>query len=166
MGIAAAGGAGGIIGGTELIQLKEIDEANFFAARALSVSPEQRGFLDDAVGILARGYLYRRENARVWAIEADGEVVGLALVKDMDEPPACYDLQQFMIDRRFQNRGCGTRAAPDPGPAVRRAPIRLRGGLRQAGGPRRAAPLRAGGLRRHGLRRPRRARLPEPDVHP
>ena len=93
-----------------MIRLSEIDEASFFAARALSVAPEQRGFLDDAVGILARGYLYRRENARVWAVEADGEVVGLALVKDMDEEPACYDLQQFMIDRRFQNRGYGTQA--------------------------------------------------------
>ena len=91
-------------------RLSESDEASFFAARALSVAPEQRGFLDDAVGILARGYLYRRENARVWAVEADGEVVGLALVKDMDEEPACYDLQQFMIDRRFQNRGYGTQA--------------------------------------------------------
>ena len=93
-----------------MIRLSEIDEASFFAARALSVAPEQRGFLDDAVGILARGYLYRRENARVWAVEADGEVVGLALVKDMDEEPACYDLQQFMIDRRFQNRGYGAQA--------------------------------------------------------
>ena len=93
-----------------MIRLSEIDEASFFAARALSVAPEQRGFLDNAVGILARGYLYRRENARVWAVEADGEVVGLALVKDVDEEPACYDLQQFMIDRRFQNRGYGTQA--------------------------------------------------------
>ncbi|MDO4867792.1 MAG: GNAT family N-acetyltransferase [Clostridia bacterium] len=93
-----------------MIQLREIDETNFFAARALTVAPKQQGFLDDAAGILARGYLYRRENVRVWAIEADGEVVGLALVKDMDEAPACYDLQQFMIDRRFQNRGYGARA--------------------------------------------------------
>lgn len=28
----------------------------------------------------------------------------------MDEEPACYDLQQFMIDQRFQNRGYGTEA--------------------------------------------------------
>jgi RimJ/RimL family protein N-acetyltransferase len=31
-------------------------------------------------------------------------------VKDLDEEPACYDLQQFMIDRRYQGRGCGTEA--------------------------------------------------------
>ena len=93
-----------------MIQLTDIHENNFFAARALSVAPEQRGFLDTAEGILARGYLYRRENARVWAVEADGAVVGLALVKDMDEAPACYDLQQFMIDARFQRRGFGGEA--------------------------------------------------------
>ena len=41
----------------------------------------------------------------------DGEcAVGLALVKDLDEEPACYDLQQFMIDERFQRRGFGTEA--------------------------------------------------------
>ncbi len=93
-----------------MIRLTDIHEGNFFAARALSVAPEQRGFLDTAEGILARGYLYRRENARVWAVEADGAVVGLALVKDMDEAPACYDLQQFMIDARFQSRGFGGEA--------------------------------------------------------
>ena len=93
-----------------MIRLTDIHEGNFFAARALTVAPEQRGFLDTAEGILARGYLYRRENARVWAIEMDGAVIGLALVKDMDEEPACYDLQQFMIDARFQRRGCGGEA--------------------------------------------------------
>ena len=31
-------------------------------------------------------------------------------MKDMDEEPACYDLQQFMIDQHFQNKGYGTEA--------------------------------------------------------
>ena len=93
-----------------MIRLTDIHEGNFFAARALSVAPEQRGFLDTAEGILARGYLYRRENARVWAVEEDGAVIGLALVKDMDEEPACYDLQQFMLDARYQGRGFGSEA--------------------------------------------------------
>lgn len=37
-------------------------------------------------------------------------MIGVALVKDMDEEPACYDLQQFMIDKCFQNKGYGTKA--------------------------------------------------------
>ncbi|MBQ3160054.1 MAG: GNAT family N-acetyltransferase, partial [Clostridia bacterium] len=67
-------------------------------------------FLDSPLGILARGYVYRAQRARVLAAEKDGEIVGLMLVKDMDEEPACYDLQQFMIDGRFQGRGYGAAA--------------------------------------------------------
>ena len=93
-----------------MIRLIDMDETNFFAARALSLREDQRRFLDSPLGILARGYVYRKERARVLAI-ADGEtVVGLLLVKDMDQEPACYDLQQFMIDSRFQGRGYGRAA--------------------------------------------------------
>ena len=90
-----------------MIRLVEIDEENFFAVRALSVREDQRRFLDSPLGILARGYAYRAQRARVLAV-ADGEtVVGLLLVKDMDEEPVCYDLQQFLIDSRFQGKGYG-----------------------------------------------------------
>jgi RimJ/RimL family protein N-acetyltransferase len=46
----------------------------------------------------------------VFAIANDSVMVGVALVRDLDEEPACYDLQQFLIDRRFQNKGFGTEA--------------------------------------------------------
>lgn len=90
-----------------MIHLAQIDETNFFAARALSLGEDQRRFLDSPLGILARGYVYRKERARVLAIADEGTVVGLLLVKDMDQAPACYDLQQFMIDEQFQGRGYG-----------------------------------------------------------
>ena len=93
-----------------MIRLVEIDENNFGALRRLDVAPEQRRFLDSPLGILARGYAYRAQRARVLAVLAEGEPVGLLLVKDMDEEPACYDLQQFMIDGRFQGRGYGAAA--------------------------------------------------------
>ena len=93
-----------------MIQLIDIHEKNFVQARALRVSEEQSGFLDSAVGILARGYVYRDCRARVFGIAEDGTLIGLALVKDLDEEPACYDLQQFMIDGRFQGRGYGAAA--------------------------------------------------------
>ena len=93
-----------------MIGLFEINEDNFWGVRDLSVADEQKGFLDSAVGIVARGYVYRSCRARVIGIEEDGVAVGVALVKDMDEEPACYDLQQFMIDRRYQGRGIGTAA--------------------------------------------------------
>ena len=93
-----------------MLRLFDINEENWLAVRRLSVADGQQGFLDSAVGILARGYVYRAARARVIGI-ADGETaVGVALVKDLDEEPACYDLQQFLIDRRYQDRGFGTEA--------------------------------------------------------
>ena len=93
-----------------MLRLFDINEENWLAVRRLSTADDQLGFLDSAVGILARGDVYRAAHARVIGI-ADGETaVGVALVKDLDEEPACYDLQQFMIDRRFQGRGFGTEA--------------------------------------------------------
>ena len=93
-----------------MIELIEINEQNWLEAVKLSVDESQKGFLDSATGILARGYAYRDSRARVIGISDGGTMVGLALVKDLDEQPACYDLQQFMIDRRFQGRGYGTAA--------------------------------------------------------
>lgn len=93
-----------------MIKLIDINENNWLQAASLKVSREQRGFLDSALGIIARGYAYRNSNARVMGISDDETLVGIALVKDMDEEPACYDLQQFMIDERYQNKGFGTAA--------------------------------------------------------
>ena len=93
-----------------MIRVTEIDETNFFDVRDLDVREDQRRFLDSPLGILARGYVYRAQRARVLAVERDGKITGLILIKDMDEEPACYDLQQFMIDQRFQGQGCGAAA--------------------------------------------------------
>lgn len=93
-----------------MIRLEDINEENWIEVAHLSVSEEQQTFLDRPIGIIARGYVYRDCNARVFAIANNNEMVGVALVRDLDEEPACYDLQQFMIDRRFQNKGYGTEA--------------------------------------------------------
>lgn len=90
-----------------MVRLVKIDGENFLDFARLCVHEGQGRFLDSAKGILARGYAYRENRARVIGIMADGQVAGIALVKDMDEEPACYDLQQFMIGRDFQNRGYG-----------------------------------------------------------
>lgn len=93
-----------------MLKLVEINEDNWTDFVRLQLREDQRAFLDSPVGILARGYVYRARRARVIGIAEDGTAVGLALVKDLDEEPACYDLQQFLIDRRFQGRGLGTEA--------------------------------------------------------
>lgn len=93
-----------------MLKLIDVNERNWLDIRALSVNEAQEGFLDSPVGILARGYVYRHDRARVIGITDGDTIIGVALVKDLDEDPACYDLQQFMIDMQYQGKGCGTAA--------------------------------------------------------
>ena len=93
-----------------MLKLTEITGANWLEAASLTVLPHQRDFVAPAAGILARGYAYRDCGAKVHAFEDDGVIVGLALVREFTEEPLGYDLQQFMIDGRYQRRGYGTRA--------------------------------------------------------
>lgn len=93
-----------------MIKLLDVNEQNWLDVISLSVNEEQKKFLDRPIGIVARGYIYRSHNVKVYGISNNEHIIGVALVKDMDEEPSCYDLQQFMIDRRFQNKGYGTEA--------------------------------------------------------
>lgn len=93
-----------------MLKLLDVTEQNWLEIRKLSVNNAQAAFLDNAVGIIARGYVYRSCRGRVIGIADDDTIVGVALVRDLDEEPACYDLQQFMIDRRYQGKGYGTAA--------------------------------------------------------
>lgn len=93
-----------------MTELFEITEQNWQQAAALCLAEEQQKYLDTPLGILARGYACRTQNARVYGIAADGQPAGLALVKEFSDEPLGYDLQQFLIDRRFQGRGHGTAA--------------------------------------------------------
>ena len=93
-----------------MIRLAEITEDNWLEAASLSVGESQRGYVAPAVGILARGYVYRDCGGRVYAIENDGVLVGVALVREFTDEPLGYDLQQFMIDERYQRRGYGSAA--------------------------------------------------------
>ena len=88
-----------------MVTLTEINEQNWLDAACLRVTPEQQRFVAPAVGILARAYALRASNARAFGIAADGTLVGLLLVRDLTEPPACYELQQLLVDASAQNRG-------------------------------------------------------------
>lgn len=90
-----------------MLKLVEITEENWMAAAALTVRDDQKSYLAPAVGILARGYVYRNCGGRVYAFDADGTIVGLALVREFTDEPLGYDLQQFMIDERYQGKGYG-----------------------------------------------------------
>ncbi len=93
-----------------MLRLLEIYEENWLDVARLSVKEEQKNFVAPTIGIIARGYVYRNCNSRVIAFADGNRIVGVALVRDLDEEPICYDLQEFMIDKRFQNKGYGKEA--------------------------------------------------------
>lgn len=93
-----------------MVSLAEVTEDNYLAVCRLEVTEEQSGFVAAPSRILASAYAMRDRNARVWAILADETIVGVAMVKDLFEEPACYTIEQLLVDRRFQNMGYGSTA--------------------------------------------------------
>ena len=93
-----------------MIKLTEVTEENWSEVASLNVKDEQKEYLAPPIGILARGYVYRNCNAKVFVIENDGVIVGVALVREFTDEPLGYDLQQFMIDERYQGKGYGSAA--------------------------------------------------------
>ena len=99
-----------LIKGKGMLRLTDVTEYNWIEAASLSVKDSQKEFVAPALGILARGYVYRGCGAKVYLIENDGIIAGAALVREFTEEPLGYDLQQFMIDRRYQGKGYGSAA--------------------------------------------------------
>ncbi len=93
-----------------MVRLVPVTEDNWMEIAALAVQERQRSYVAPAIGILARGYVYRDCNAKIYVFDNEGAIVGVALVREFTEEPLGYDLQQFMVDRRYQNRGFGTQA--------------------------------------------------------
>ena len=93
-----------------MVKLIGVTEDNWMDIAALSVREHQKDYVAPAIGILARGYVYRGCNAKIYAFENDGVIVGTALVREFTDEPPGYDLQQFMVDARYQNKGYGSQA--------------------------------------------------------
>lgn len=93
-----------------MIHLTDINENNVAEAEKLEVAEEQKRFLDSASGIIRRAKIYKNLNPHLFGIAEDEKIIGLALVKDFEDEPFGYDLQQFMTDKNFQNMGYGTKA--------------------------------------------------------
>ena len=93
-----------------MIKLTDLNEENWLETAALSVKDTQSNYAAPAIDILARGYVYRDCNARIYVIEHDGTIVGVSLVREFTDEPLGYDLQQFMIDQHYQGKGYGSEA--------------------------------------------------------
>ena len=92
------------------MRLISVTEDNWMDVASLSVKEEQKGYVAPAIGILARGYVYRDCNVKIYVFENDGTIVGTALVREFTDEPLGYDLQQFMVDKRYQGKGYGSQA--------------------------------------------------------
>ena len=93
-----------------MIKLTEVTEENWFEVVSLSVKDNQKNYVAPVIGILARGYVYRDCNPKIYVIENDGTIVGVSLVREFADEPLGYDMQQFMIDQRYQGKGYGSEA--------------------------------------------------------
>lgn len=92
------------------IQFSEVDDSNINSVLTLSVSDSQKKFVPTTEGILARAWIKRNQNAKLNAIKVDNTIVGLYLIYDLDDEPACYCLMELMIDKKYQNMGFGQMA--------------------------------------------------------
>lgn len=93
-----------------MICLREINEHNWLEVARLKIQEEQQKFVAPPIGILARAYVYRKNRAAAYAIYNDETVVGVLMVRDLDEEPACYELQQWIIGEQYQGQGFGQAA--------------------------------------------------------
>ena len=93
-----------------MIRLTEVTEENWLDVASLSVKDSQKEYLAPAIGILARGYVYRNCDPKIYVIENDEDIAGVALVREFTDEPFGYDLQQFMIDQHYQGKGYGSAA--------------------------------------------------------
>jgi diamine N-acetyltransferase len=99
------------------IVLQPIDQSNYREAIELSVAPDQERFVASNRQSLADAYVWR-DAAEPYAIFADDEIVGFALLYPLTEGAPAYPLAsgatlrgyilvRLMIDARFQGQGYG-----------------------------------------------------------
>lgn len=91
-----------------MIRLEDIDPGNW--RLGLKVAEEQRTYVADSAGILARAYAYRNYRSRAFVIYEEDVPVGMGLYYDLPDLES-YDFSQLFIDERYQGRGYGRAAA-------------------------------------------------------
>lgn len=91
-----------------MIHLETITPENW--RLGLSVQDDQRRFVSDSAGILARAYAYRENRSQAFVVYNNDLPIGMAMYHDLDDWKA-YDFSQFFIDQRYQGNGFGYEAA-------------------------------------------------------
>lgn len=93
------------------IHLETITPDNWRIFKALKVKKEQERFVAENIGILAKAYVYRDYNSKVYGIY-DGDLpIGMIMQRDYKENGKLMcELDQFMIAEKYQGKGYGRAA--------------------------------------------------------
>ena len=91
-----------------MIRLETVTPENW--RLGLRVREDQRRFVADSAGILARAYAYRDSRSQAFVIYQDDVPIGMAMYYDLDDEKE-YNFSQFFIDQRYQGKGYGYEAA-------------------------------------------------------
>ena len=87
------------------IEFKEVTPDNWRIINSLSVKEEQKNFAASNVTILARAFVYRKENAKVFAVYYSDNPIGLIMQRDwIDGNKIVCIMDQFMIDKKSQGK--------------------------------------------------------------
>ena len=91
-----------------MISLKPITRENLEEVLELRVNEDQKKYVISNAESLSRAYVYS-ETAYPFAVYDDDTIVGFIMM-GYYEVKAYYTLWEFMIDRKFQNKGYGRQA--------------------------------------------------------
>lgn len=91
-----------------MVELRKVNIGNWKECCKLSVLDKDKRFVRSSEGIIAKAYALG-ELADLYAIYYDEEAAGLVLIRYYEEGQE-YVLDQMMIDKRFQQKGIGTKA--------------------------------------------------------
>ena len=91
-----------------MIHLEEVTPDNWRSG--LRVREDQRDYVADSAGILARSWAYRKNRSQAFIIYDGDTPVGMGLYYDDPEDESAFVLSQFFIDRRYQGQGFGLEA--------------------------------------------------------
>ena len=92
-----------------MIHLEEVTPDNWRSG--LRVREDQRHFVADSAGILARSWAYRKNRSQALIIYDEDTPVGMSLYYDDPEDESAFVFSQFFIDQRYQGQGFGLAAA-------------------------------------------------------
>ena len=91
-----------------MISLQPVSEDNYISCMKLKVKRDQKMFVATNTASLAQAYVFN-DVAKPFAILKGNKVVGFIMF-EMNKEKDEYAVWRFMMDKRFQGRGYGTKA--------------------------------------------------------